>query len=625
MPEFNVADGSVATVLKEGSPLALIKGYQPNTWLYAPRAARIARDGSNRPLLSVIRNQKRKPNGSFETLGGTFAAQLELAVPIPTLQEQKEWTEHIGIVSSIKPNGNTGFRFQPMRLQSGTMSILGVDQFVTDPSKVHNIPIGASSTIPVSLELNPLGADTFATALGSATAKGFPAVVALEFKYEMILPRCHYKITANNERTYNFFSMNTKARASWWGWVGAQSDISSTRSELVDKGCIKIEQISPPEGLDDARIKQLEATLIDAWIKRTLAMIANQPRMEPAVAPDPRGFFGGVSVSMKSYSEVSSLDLTAEFAFSQLREERYNLSYVFVNLFDQLSPKDYLLEVSGDNQLPITVNLTKDERVHTYNAQYGYNRADGTFVGFSLNQVPGDQGAVLTGILQWQQTEPIPTNTTVLLAVDWKDGNWQDRTERHVVKNVINGDSAGALYQWTPGNNIADMSVVTDLEMLPAGWTSVIQWNTVIPKVDGMTSKVYLGGLVLKGAGADGALKSSALSFPYFEGVQSDVKVKWKVLIIGTGSGQTYTREGETRALDPIIPLFKAQLLGGVEPQHLGPQMLHGNGRHLSAGAELELIRAFLSGADGAEAASPLPRPTLVHLGEQSVVEGAAF
>lgn len=625
MPEFNVADGSVATVLKEGSPLAIIKGYQPNTWLYAPRAARIARDGSNRPLVSVIRNQKRKPNGSFETLGGTFAAQLELAVPIPTLQEQKEWTEHIGIVSSIKPTGNSGFRFQPMRLQGGMMSILGVDQFVIDPSKVHNIPIGASSTIPVSLELNPLGADTFATALGSATGKGFPAVVALQFKYEMIVPRCHYKITANNERTYNFFSMNTKARASWWGWVGAQADISSTRSELVDKGCIKIEQISPPEGLDSERIKQLEATLIDAWVKRTLTMIANQPRMDPAVAPDPRGFFGGVSVSLKSYSEVSSLNLTAEFDYSQLQEERYNLSYVFVNLFDQLNPKDYLLEVSGDNQLPITVNLTKDDRVHTYNAQYGYNRSDGTFVGFSLNQVSGDQGAVLTGILQWQQTEPIPKNTTVLLAVDWKDGNWQDRTERHVVKNVINGDSAGALYQWTPGNNIADMSVVTDLETLPAGWTSVIQWNTVIPDVDGMKSKVYLGKLILKGAGVAGAVKTSDFSFPYFEGVQSEVKVKWKVLILGTGSGQTYTKEGESSALNPVIPLFRAQLLGGAEPDHLGRLTTYGNGKPLSADEELELIRAFLTEADEADGAAPPSRPTLVHLGEQKAVESAAF
>ena len=42
-PDFNIADGNVGPVYKEGSPLAFVKGIQSNTWFYAPRAARIAK------------------------------------------------------------------------------------------------------------------------------------------------------------------------------------------------------------------------------------------------------------------------------------------------------------------------------------------------------------------------------------------------------------------------------------------------------------------------------------------------------------------------------------------------------------------------------------------------------
>ena len=114
MAEFNVADGSVATILKEGTPMAMLKGYRNNVWFYAPRAARISRverEGNltqNRPQYMVVRNRKQLPGGGgLETTGGVFACQIELAVPLPTVEEQNAWTEHIRVCSSIRPEGQT--------------------------------------------------------------------------------------------------------------------------------------------------------------------------------------------------------------------------------------------------------------------------------------------------------------------------------------------------------------------------------------------------------------------------------------------------------------------------------------------------------------------------------------
>src|ERR1700731_1826390 len=160
MDEFNVADASVATVLPKDSAMALIKGISPDTWFYAPRAARISRDGTDRPLFVVARNRRHVAGGGgFETLGGVFAAQLELAVPIPSEDDLKAWSLFIGTVASINPSpGLAHFYFQPMRLRSGVMSIQGADQYVKDPSVLANIPVGAGPTIPLTLELNALGA-----------------------------------------------------------------------------------------------------------------------------------------------------------------------------------------------------------------------------------------------------------------------------------------------------------------------------------------------------------------------------------------------------------------------------------------------------------------------------------
>lgn len=559
MPDFNVADGSVGTTPNDNSPLSLIKGYLSNTWFYAPRAARIAKskDRAQRPIFIVARNRMHEPDGQgLKTVGGIFAAQLELTVPIPTMQTQNQWTEQIKRDWHIVPEGSNIFRFQPMRLRNGKMTISGVDQYVVDPSKLIDIPVSASSTIPVTLQLNALGADTFVAALKDKnTAMKLPVAVRLTFKYDMVVPNCHYKITADTKRVYDYFSVNAKARASYFGLVGAKADFSKTRQDLVTSGGIKIEQISRPEQLSDERIKQLEAAIIDSWTKSILRAITNSPQNDPAVAPDPDGFFGGISVSLKAYKDVQSLNLSAEINYSQLAEETFDLSYVFGPQFANLNAADYLLDVEDDNKLPIVINLCRNEAIYHYSGQFGYRKQDGTFVSNSITNVDGKEGAVLTGQIQFATNEPEPKTTDVQLSVDWNDPNWEDRTEKTV---LTNGDS-GAAYTFSPGNNIASLPIITDLELLPPKTISVLTWHSSIPDYQGKPVKVYSGALYLLGKGDAGDIKVQTVEFPYYSDTQKDVKLVWK-LKITKPDGTVITKSDEIPVTDGALEVLSTDI-----------------------------------------------------------------
>jgi hypothetical protein len=560
MPDFNVADGSVGTTPNDNSPLSLIKGYLPNTWFYAPRAARIAtsKDKEQRPIFIVARNRIHEPNGQgLKTVGGIFAAQLELTVPIPTIETQNQWTEQIKRDWRIVPEGSNIFRFQPMRLRSGKMTILGVDQYVVDPSKLIDIPVSASSTIPVTLQLNALGADTFVAALKDKnTAMKLPLAVRLTFKYDMVVPNCHYKITADTKRVYDYFSVNAKARASYFGLVGGKADFSKTRQDLVNSGAIKIDQISPPDKLSNERIQQLETAIIDSWTKSTLKAVTNPPQNDPAVAPDPNGFFGGISVSMKDYKNVEKLNLSAEINYSQLAEETFDLSYVFGPQFANLNVSNYLLDVEDDNKLPIVINLCRDEAIYRYSGQFGYRKQDGTFVSNSITNVDGKEGAVLTGQIQFATKEPPPITTDVQLSVDWHDRNWEDRTEKTV---LTNGDS-GIAYTFSPGNRIARIKIMTNLELLEEGSISIISWRSRLPNFQGNVVKVYSGALYLVGQGQNGKFQTEMIEFPYHQGAEVEGKLIWDVMITKP-DGTVITKSNEIPITQPALPLLSVVLL----------------------------------------------------------------
>ena len=569
MADFNVADASVATVLPKDAPLALIKSSTPDTWFYAPRAARISRDGADRPLFVVARNRRHAPGGGgFETLGGVFAAQLELAVPIPSEDDLKAWSSFIGTVASITPSqGLSRFYFQPMQLRSGIMSIQGADQYVTDPAALQNIKVGAGPTIPLTLELNKLGADTFAAGLQSHTGPILPVTASFSFKYDTIVPECHYHIHAYSDKVYNFFSLNAKATASYWGLVDASVDYSTTREKLISSGAIEITWVSKPDGFNNDMIKKLQDSIIDNWAKNVLAKIAEHPQCDPAVAPNPSGFFGGVSVAIKDRSYVESLNLDADVNLKDIVEETFSLSFVFGYQFNLLNAADFLLDVLDDNKLPVVINLGANARVRRYSGQFGYRKADGSFVANSIADVPGSNGGTLTGQIQFATTEPEPESTEVQLTVEWIDPDWDARQEKHIIKN---GDS-GAAYEFDPGDNIASLMLATDLEMADSGSIAILGYHSIMPDVNGTPAKVYSGSLILACQGTAGKLHTQLIQFPYLADTQNKVMLAWD-LSFSKPDGTVLTKSGSSPVTQGAMFISRSVVTHAGTDTHVIPE-----------------------------------------------------
>jgi hypothetical protein len=549
-PDFNVADGNVGPIYKEGSPLALIKGIQPNTWFYAPRAARIAKsEVTKRPLFLVARNRVHEANGQgLKTLGGLFAAQLDITAPALTLEELNQWSEYIKLATGITPQNSQSFRVQPLRLRSGTMTISGVENYVENPKALIDIPVGISPTIPITLKLNAMGADTFVSALKDDNVVTLPMVASLNFKYDMILPDCHYKITADTKRVYDYFSVNVKARASYFGLVGAKADISHTRQELENTGAIRVEQISRPNKLTEERIKQLENSIVEAWTRKTLQLITNPPTMGPVTAPDPNGFFGGVSVSMKSYKEVQNLTLSAEFNSQQVQEVDFNLSYVLGQEFMILN-EDYLLDVNDDNKLPIVINLTKCPEVNLYSGQFGYRKQDGTVVSNSITAVKGDTGAVLSGQIQYASNEKRPDFVDVQLSVDWINANWEDRVDQ--IQEQVK--DSGVAYEFSPSNFMATTQIMTDLELLPPGSISIVSWRSRLDDYKGRPVKVYSGALYLPGKGDSGSFRTDEIKFPIRPEDQKTGELVWDVVVTKPDKTVINKKNNEQSITEPSL------------------------------------------------------------------------
>ncbi len=283
--------------------------------------------------------------------------------------------------------------------------------------------------------------------------------------------------------------------------------------------------------------------------------------MNPAEAPDPKGFFGGVSVAIKSRTEVMNIHLSATVEYSTLLEELYSLSYVFGPLLGQGNPRDHLLDVNEDNKLPIVINLCKDDRIHRYTGQFGYRKQDGTFVANSITDVNGASGDVLTGSIQFAVGEPMPEKTEVQLSVDWNDADWEDRGEKHSLTN----NESGASFVFSPGNNIAKVKIVTDLELADPGTISIINYKTEMPPYEGRPVKVYSGSLVILGQGASGGVKVEEVQFPYYQGTQQQSKLKWDVSVTKP-DGTTVTKSGEAGVTAGALPLLKAIIMQGGGP-----------------------------------------------------------
>ncbi|MEV6394700.1 hypothetical protein AB0M39_07940 [Streptomyces sp. NPDC051907] len=545
------ADAAAPTVFSDDGILAFFKSTLPQTWFYATRAGRIAMDGDKYRLV-LVRNRKRGAGG-LETKGGMLATQINLAPVIGTVDDERAWTEAIKRNSPFVPPGVERLTLRPLGLRNGRMTIAGLEGLVENPGAYRDVPIGVQTSLPITLPLTADGADTAWGILG--TPAGFPVTVRFDYDCDFLYPKAHYKITAETQKVYDYFSVNAKARASYFGLVGAQADLDLVRSELIGSGAVTIEWLARPEGFDDSRIAQLQKTILDAFAKSALdLMVADVvPDHE---APAPEGFFGGVSVRLKDFHEVEKLNLSGEFKQNDMRTQTFSFSFSFAQLRN-LDRSQYGVDITGDNVIPVTLNLGKDPiHVQKYLMQYGYRKLDGSFHGTSAEGT-GANGLLLQGVVQWDPREPQPPKTEIQFGVDYERLDWEDfstLTER------ANGPS-GVMHVFTPGTYIRKIAVLSDLLKAEPGELASFEWRTVFapnpPGTRPNPPKDYSGGVLYDGAGIQAPPDKFAIEFPYNNEVADGAKFEWEVVLIKNDG--TVLHHKETKPLKDVSTVLASR------------------------------------------------------------------
>jgi len=552
--------------MSDQHPLTFFKATSPATYLFAARAGRIAMDGDhNRLALIRNREQKQGPSGGIETVtkGGVLAAQINVAPVVGSSQDEQSWTDALRRLGTSVPAGR--LRFRPLGLRNARMTISGLEGLVADPSKYRDVPVGLAASVPITLPLTDKGADTLWGILGSPV--GFPINVTFNAEMDVLYPGAHYRITANTEQVYKFFSLNTKARASYFGLVGGNADVSVVRRELIGSGAVRIDWLARPEGFDESRVAQMQNSILDAFAKSALDLMVAEV-VPDTTAPNPSGFFGGVSVKLKDIREVKNLNLSGEFKQNDLRTQTFSFPFSFAQL-GNLNPKQYGVDIAGDNKIPITLNLGKDPKnVQKYLCQYGYRRPNGTVQG-GRAEAKGADGLLLKGVVQWDPRDPRPKTTEIQFAVDWENLEWEDYATKLVREN---GDS-GVLFQFTPGNHAKNVALVCDFTRGEPGTFAAIEWRTVLPpNPDGTQPKNYSGGVVYEGSGPSALPDRLTIEFPYNNETVKNAKFEWEATLVkpdGTVLGKQVTEE-----LEKVSTVLAVRaLLRPVAQDSLSPRM----------------------------------------------------
>jgi hypothetical protein len=523
-------DASAPFVFSDDAPLAFFKSTQDDTWLYAARAARMAMNPDGEYRLNVVRVRRREagPSGGLElvTKGGSLSAQLDVAPIAARPEDERAWTDAIKNKSPFVPPGTDRLTLLPLGLRDGKMTIDMPPGLVQHPEQYRDIPIGTQASVPIDLPLTPEGADIVWAALDSGA--GLPITVRISGTYAARYPGTHYRITADTSKVYDSLHANIKAAASYLGLVTVNAEVDVLRSELTASGAVTIEWLAKPEGFDDSRIAQLQNSILDSFAKSALNLMVSSAGPDPAQAPHPEGFFGGISVALKSKHEVETLNLSGEFKENDLRTETFGYAFTFAQL-PNLSSDAYGIKAEGDNMLPITLNLGRDPRnIATYACQYGYVREDGS-VQSDRAMATGAEGLLLTGVVQWAAGDPRPKQTEFQFLVDWGDLEWEDFTRKH---RTDNGDS-GVLFEFTPGTYVHEATVMCDFARTAPGTFAALEWRTILPpNPDGSQRKDYSGGLVYVGAGGEGKPDLRVIRFPCDKEAAKAAKFEWEATLI---------------------------------------------------------------------------------------------
>ena len=560
--ELFVDAAHMSTPIPDGP--AFFRSNRRGTMLYTGRAARIALTDQGRYRLNVVQvRRKELVDGHTEDVvkGGSVVAQVSTAPPVP---RPEEWSAALRAMDPSLP-ADAPLTFEPLGLRDGKMSIyMGQPGMVEKPEQYLGMKIGSQTSVPINLALTPLGSETVWATLEKG--QGLPITVQFTGTYLTVFPGAHYRITADTSKVYDLLDVNVKARASYFGLVDAKADVDVLRSKLVGSGAVVIEWIAKPEGFDESRIAELQRSIIDSFTRTALNLMVDSVQPDPAVAPNPDGFFGGVSVALKSKHEVADLHLSGEFTENDLREETFSYAYTFSQL-PNLTVADYGVRVEGDNKLPISLNFGRNPvTIEKYVCQYGYVKPDGT-VQSDRADASGADGMLFTGVVQWPQNDPRPAKTAFSFIVDWIDPSWDDYT----VEKVQDNTDAGVIFTFVPNTAVKEVQLACTFERAEPGSLASFEWHTTMPvNPDGSHSKNYSGSVVYEGKGSAGLPDRRTIRFPF---TSDDTTFDWEATLIEP-DGTLRSKKGSSRVQEAGAVLLTPAMLPPAPPDAVVPRAL---------------------------------------------------
>lgn len=510
LPNFNLVDGTVAIATDPQMPFILFKGYNPDTWFYAPRWGRIAKNPNGEPAFTITKKVRNNPDGSKTTLGGVLSFMVELVVELPSDEQRKQWTKLIKTLYNLQP-GAGAFNFQPLRLAPGKMDVSGLDMYVTPGQPLKNVDVGASSSIGFAIELTPDGADHFAAMLG-ASPSPFPPQVAIlfTFKYQYLIPQCDIQAHGFKKRCYDYFSVNAKARASYFGLVNGSVDYQSTRADLRSMQALDVSVVgSPPQGVDLAKL--LDAAF-DMFVKMEVGQWI-QPDPKPVEAPAPGGFFGGVSVAMKSVSLSDTAQFSEHLSFSGINEGIHQVSFNFEQQLGSFDPAKHLFIEQDDIKLPFKLAIGNSEKVKLVVPSASYTTPTGP-QSVQCNTVDGKNGGLSDGIIQftWPQR---PTSAQISLIVNFNApfGPGYEFRQTQPVSDT------GAAFLFEPDQFVqrTRLFFVMAMTAVDANAKALFKWEWTPPSTGG-TARAKMSGFFLIAPDPNGNpnnIPTYDIEFPY--------------------------------------------------------------------------------------------------------------
>ena len=552
LPNFNLVDGTVAIATDPQMPFVLFKGYNPDTWFYAPRWGRIAKNPAGEPAFTLTKKVRNNPDGSKTTVGGVLSFMVELVVELPSDDQRGTWTKLIKTLYNLQPTAGV-FNFQPLRLAPGKMDVSGLDMYAKPGQPLKNVDVGASSSIGFAIELTPDGADHFAAMLGASPAP-FPPQVAIlfTFKYQYLIPQCDIQAHGFKKKTYDYFSVNAKARASYFGLVNGSAEYQSVRADLRSMQALDVSVVgNPPQGVD---LQKLLDSAFDMFVKLEVGQWI-QPDPKPVEAPQPGGFFGGVSVAMKSVSLSDTAQFDEHLSFAGISDGIHQVSFNFEQQLGAFSPTKHLFIEQDDIKLPFKLAIGNSEKVKIVVPSASYTDAMGPH-NVQCNTVDGKKGGLTDGIIQftWPQR---PTSAQISLIVDF-DAPFGPGYEFRSTQPV---SDTGAAFLFEPDQFVQRTRLFFVMAATATDLTSkaLFKWEWTPPQGTG-TARPKISGFFLVAPDPNGDpnnLPTYDIDFPYhpedWTG-ESTPKIQYKVQGL-TGAWKNQTTSGSISIGDTSVAL----------------------------------------------------------------------